>query len=281
MARQRSGKWTNRLNLGQIEDLAVQKVAEFRRTLLAAGLNVPEIPPLAADYLALTITELSVRSVVKLSYANKRLSGMLDMERAEIVYEEHDPPGRQNFTIAHELGHYFLHYLPAVEMARQPSLFDAPHFDFGLDEKLTRPSAQRPARFYRCSETVITTTEDEAETPAPPTEPAKIGRRELEDPSTQAHLAKIIRLHELETRIEWEASIFARGLLMPSDLVRWLNKKYSGDVTAMSAELGVTPTALRYRLNGLRLRQDDDKGLGSSYKLTPKPSKSHQQGSLF
>jgi len=275
MAQRRSGRWNNRPGLGQIEELAVRKVAEFRRTLQAAGLSVPEIPPVSAEYLALTITELSVRGVLKLSHAGKRLSGMLDMEQAEILYEENDPSGRQNFSIAHELGHYFLHYLPALELAHQPTLFDQSFLytesKIEVDEKLTRP-----ARFFRCNEL-----ESAIEAESSTIGPAKIGRQALEDPGRQVHMAKIIRLRELEDRIEWEANIFARGLLMPSDLVRWLNKKHAGEVTPMAAELGVTPMALRYRLNGLKLRQDEDKGLGSGYKVTSKDYPTHQQGSFF
>jgi hypothetical protein len=229
------------------------------------------------EYLALTVTELSLRSISRLSHEGRRLAGMLDMDRIEIIYEDNDPAGRQNFTIAHELGHYFLHYLPAVEIARQPTLFDIPHPE--LDEKLAR-SGPRPARFFRCSENELAA-ESETEVTPTPAAPSKIGRQELEDPGTQVHLAKIIRLRELQDRIEWEANIFARSLLMPSELVRRLNKKHAGDVNAMAAELAVTPTALRYRLNGLGLRQDEDKGLGPNYQIGPKSPDSPQQGTFF
>ena len=274
MAGRRGGKWSHRPSLGQIEEQAGRKIAQFQRTLQAAGLSVPDMPPVPVEYLALTVTELSLRSITRLSHEGRRLAGMLDMERAEIIYEDNDPTGRQNFTIAHELGHYFLHYLPALELARQPTLFDTPHPE--LDEKLAR-SGSRPARFFRCTENELSADSESEATPTP----AKIGRQELEDPGTQVHLAKIIRLRELQDRIEWEANIFARSLLMPSELVRRLNKKHAGDVNAMAAELAVTPTALRYRLNGLGLRQDEDKGLGPNYQTAPKSPNSPQQGTFF
>ena len=109
------------------------------------------------------------------------------------------------------------------------------------------------ARFYRCGDQAVNPaglgeTAEDGEATAPAAIPkiyGRIGRRELEDPDSKAYLAKIIRFKELADRIEWEANIFARGLLMPSDLVRWLNKKYGGDVEAIAAELQVSPTALR------------------------------------
>lgn len=271
----RGGKWSGRPNLGQIEEMAVQKVAEFRHCLQAAGLSVPQIPPVPVEYLALTITELSVRGVENLLHESKPLAGLLDMERAEILYEESDPAGRQNFTIAHELGHYFLHYLPAVEMARQPTLFDALDFpQSDVQEQLERPLA----RYFRCSETVVTVSEQAEEEPAN----RKVGRRHLADPDSQAYLAKIIRLKELADRVEWEANIFARGLLMPSELVRWLSKKHSGDLAAMAEELGVTQTAMRYRLNTLNLRQDENMGIPASPGAAkPRTTNSPQQGTFF
>jgi Zn-dependent peptidase ImmA (M78 family) len=293
----RVGKWSGRPNLGQIEDLAVRKVAEFCRCLQAAGLSVPEIPPVPAEYIALTITELSLRGIKDLSHDGKAMAGLLDMESRELLYEEGDQAGRQNFSIAHELGHYFLHYLPAVNLAQQPTLFDSLEFP-GLapGAKLER-AVQPAARFFRCSELAVTATalssdgseaesaDDEAAeaapAPAPPARGGRVSRRELDQPEAKAHLARLIRLKEEADRTEWEANFFARGLLMPSDLVRSLNKKYGGDVEAIAAELGVTQTALRYRLNGLKLRHDENKGLGAGYNVRPRPDDAPTQGSLF
>jgi Zn-dependent peptidase ImmA (M78 family) len=286
----RVGKWSGRPNLGQIEDLAVKKVAEFCRCLQAAGLSVPEIPPVPAEYIALTITELSLRGIKDLSHEGKAMAGLLDMESRELLYEEGDPAGRQNFSIAHELGHYFLHYLPAVNLAQQPTLFDSLEFP-GLapGAKLER-AVQPAARFFRCSELAVTATASETDSaedetaeaaPAQPAPSGRVSRRELDQPETKAQLVRLLKLKEEADRTEWEANIFARGLLMPSDLVRSLNKKYGGDVEAIAAELGVTQTALRYRLNGLKLRHDENKGLGAGYNLRPRPGDAPTQGSLF
>jgi Zn-dependent peptidase ImmA (M78 family) len=283
----RGGKWSGRPNLGQIEDLAVKKVAEFQRCLLEAGLTVPEIPPVPAEYIALTITELSLRSIRDLSHEGKAMSGLLDMERSELLYEENDPPGRQNFSIAHELGHYFLHYLPAVSLAQQPTLFDSVEFP-GLEPGSVLERAVKPAaRFFRCSELAVTapTTDDDSEAlvqaPVKPARTGRVSRKELERPEAQAHLAKLIRLKETADRTEWEANIFARCLLMPSDLVRELNKKHAGDVEAMAEVLGVTQTAMRYRLNGMKLRHDENMGLGTGYNLRPRLEDGPTQGTFF
>ena len=279
--RPRGGKWSGRPNLGQIEEQAVQKISEFRHKLQAAGLSVPEIPPVPVEYIALTITELGVRGVSNLTYEGKSLSGLLDMERGEILYEEHDPPGRQNFTVAHELGHYFLHYLPAMVQAQQPTLFDT--LDFPILDPLHLERAEPPsARFFRCMDTVVTPDSSEEASAEPALSARSLDRRDLENPTSKAQLAKIIRLKEVADRTEWEANIFARGLLMPSDLVRWLNKKYLGEVSAMAAELTVTPTALRYRLNGLGLRQDENMGMTSSNTTRQKSDPpAAEQGTFF
>ncbi len=300
----RGGRWRGRLNLAQIEEQASQKISEFEQKLTEAGLSVPSIPPVLVEYLALTITPLSVRGVEGLSDEDKPLAGLLDTAQTEILYEESDPLTRQNFTIAHELGHYFLHFLPAVEQARQPTLFDLPGLEIAhLDPNPKLERAEAPAgRFFRCSELALATSESESEGeedgPVGPGRGAAVGietsnapvemrprnpelKTRLKDPASTAQLAKVLRLKELADRIEWEANIFARGLLMPAELVRWLNKKHQGQVEAMAAALAVSQTALRYRLNGLGLRQDEDKGLGPGYNVRSKSAPPTTQGTFF
>ncbi|HEX2914262.1 MAG TPA: ImmA/IrrE family metallo-endopeptidase [Chloroflexia bacterium] len=282
----RGGRWRGRLNKGQIEELAVRKIEEFRRKLKEAGLDIPEIPPIPAEYIALTITELGVRSVKDLSHEGRNLAGLLDMDRGEILYEEADPAGRQNFTIAHEMGHFFLHYEPAVQAAHQPSLFDNLEVSqSGSGQKLERAS-NNFSHYYRCTEQVVTAsaTVEDGETYQAGEEQqtyGRIGKRQLEEPDSKAYLSEIIRRKELADRIEWEANIFAGGLLMPSDLVRQLNKRLAGDVNAMASELAVSPTALRYRLNGLRLRQDENMGLSTEEASNSANQNTPRQGTFF
>ncbi len=248
----RRGRWPDRPNLNQIEALALRQVGEFRRKLTEAGLTVPEIPPVPVEYLSLTITRLSVRGIRGLMAGEKHLAGLLDPQREEICYEENDPPGRQSFSIAHELGHYFLHYLPALETAQQPTLFEIEKGNDleGEPPGFFRKDAPEAPIFYRCTEAEVDPVEG---SPTPDFKKSAL--------ADQAKLVKIIRQKELADRLEWEANIFARGLLMPRDLVRWLNTRHGGDLNVMAEELGVTQTALRYRLNGLGLRQDENMGL--------------------
>jgi Zn-dependent peptidase ImmA (M78 family) len=276
MAR-KPGRWPGRPNQDQIELQAIRLVSDFKKKLEEAGLSVPPIPPVPAEYLALTLTDLTVRGVKELTVDGKHLSGLLDPAREEICYEENEVPGRQTFSIAHELGHYYLHYLPALHLAGQPTLFSDEDFADEVEMpgyfREGEPEAKKPeVRYYRCTEREIGAPE-ETETSA------KLDKKALSDPAEQARLVKIIRQKELADRLEWEANIFARGLLMPSDLVRWLNQKHAGDVKAMAEELAVTQTALRYRLNGMGLRQDENMGL--PLKKGQSKKKSHDQGSFF
>lgn len=279
MVRIRGGRWSGRPSQHQIEEEAIQLVSEFRRRLEAAGLTVPPIPPVPIEYLVLTVTELTVRGVLDLNVGGKRLAGLLDPVQEEICYEEHDSPGRQNFSIAHELGHYFLHYLPAQNAAIHPTLFQKEHFEpldneriiyFRETEKEAKETPPEEPRFFRCGESDLGTPEG--------VQTGKLSRKVLSNPMEQAKLAKIIRQKEQANRLEWEANIFASGLLMPSGLVRQLSTKYVGEVKVLADELGVTQMAMRYRLNQLGLRQDENMGLPNKNKSS---KKSPDQGSFF
>jgi Zn-dependent peptidase ImmA (M78 family) len=221
------------------------------------------------------VTELTVRGISGLSVDGKLLAGLLDLAREEICYEENDPPGRQNFSIAHELGHYFLHYLPAQAAAAHPTLFQKEHFE-QFDSELFRVSESEkegePTPFFRCSENQVDAPEE--------VRTGRLSRTVLSDTAEQVKLARIIRQKELANRLEWEANIFARGLLMPSGLVRQLNTKYVGDVKAVADELGVSELAMRYRLNNLGLRHDENMGLPLKNKSKSK-KKFPNQGSFF
>jgi Zn-dependent peptidase ImmA (M78 family) len=289
----RGGKWRGRPDFGQIEDTAMQKLAEFQRKLKDAGLSLPEIPPVPAEYIALTISELSVRAVSGLTFDEKRLAGLLDTERGEILYEETDPAGRQAFTIAHELGHYFLHYLPALELARQPTLFDDLQ---DADSEAVLPAL---SHYFRCNHAAVVVTEpdetesDTGETPVEQIKDADKGkiidiaprltRRQLEDPTAKARISRMLRLKELNDRIEQEANVFASGLLMPRELMQWLCRKHAGNEREIAAELGVTPTAVRFRLTTLKLRPTDPENakVARAASGSKAPTPTHVQTSLF
>jgi Zn-dependent peptidase ImmA (M78 family) len=242
------GRWSGRPGLRDIERTAISLVSEFERKLTEVGLEVPVIPPVPVEYMALTLTDFNVRGVSGLTCDGQKLSGFLDTENEEICYEESEKQSRQNFTIAHELGHYFLHYTPEVESAKQPTLFS-----------LEEVGNSQPIRFYRCSDQevvdAIQTDEEHAEDDGlPPSWVKKNNKMNLNSADAQSKLAKVIKLKERANRFEWEANIFATALLMPRELVIWLYQKYEGDVAKMAREMNVSHSALRYRLNGLKLQ---------------------------
>lgn len=69
--------------------------------------NFVDQPPVNAQKIA-EDNGLSV-SFVDFPESLKDVSGFLDFQNKEIYVNNQDEPFRQNFTIAHELGHWFLH----------------------------------------------------------------------------------------------------------------------------------------------------------------------------
>lgn len=268
------GRWSGRPSKSDIEKQAVSLVAEFERSLASIGLEVPVIPPIPVEYVALTLTEFNVRGVDGLSCDGQKLSGFLDTQNEEICYEENEASVRQNFTIAHELGHYYLHYLPELEGVKQPTLFS-------LDEV----SAAQPIRFYRCSDHEVIEAvgeEDEvANDGMPPSWVSKSKKTYLNDAEAQSKLAKVIRLKERANRFEWEANVFATALLMPKELVNWLYQKYEGDISKMALEMNVSQAALRYRLKDMRLPVDGSYADSRQKTTQSKPFSDFNQGSFL
>ncbi len=265
-----AGRWSTRPNPKQIEQQTAQVLVEFRQKLEEAGLSVPPIPPVPTEYLALTTTNLTVRGVRGLTAEGKKLSGLLDPEKAEICYEENDPLGRQSFSIAHELGHYYLHLLLPRQQSQQPNLFESTAPEGEISGFFREQAEMPPTKFYRCSETEIGLPEEE-------TKSAKIP---LSDPITQARLSQIMRQKEWASRLEWEANTFASSLLMPKEWMKNLHAQYAEDLEAIAEVLGLTIGAVRYRLNKLNLRQDEDGGFSGKNRSRSKKN-SPQQGTLL
>jgi Zn-dependent peptidase ImmA (M78 family) len=59
---------------------------------------------------------LSINASPSLKFQDKKLAGMLDAPKKAIYYEARDILGRQHFSIAHELGHWELHW-PTLKQA--------------------------------------------------------------------------------------------------------------------------------------------------------------------
>lgn len=93
---------------------AIEAAAQSARALAAErcshlGTTLERVcdMPLAA----MVLTSGTVDPVPNLTRAGERLAGVLEGNQAcpTILFEQYDPPVRQRFSIAHELGHYFLH----------------------------------------------------------------------------------------------------------------------------------------------------------------------------
>ncbi len=145
------------------------------------------------------------------------IGGNIFVERTDLIV-------RRRFSVAHELGHYVLHFLPLIES--------------GVFEQ------------YEQCEIV------EALTPFPLEEDADelpTGRIYLPE---RADLASLLPPYE---QMEREANQFAAELLMPEYTVRALLDRYAascqGDdlVWRLASELLVSRSAVRWRLRNLRL----------------------------
>lgn len=92
----------------EVEALAASVRERYLEELRTYGISI-EIPPIPIAELCV-LAGLSVIPVVNLDYQGLKLAGMLDAPKKAIYYEATDILGRQNFSIAHELGHYIMHW---------------------------------------------------------------------------------------------------------------------------------------------------------------------------
>jgi Zn-dependent peptidase ImmA (M78 family) len=208
----------------QIEDRAWAVVAEFQRLLIRHGQMVPAMPPVPVMDIIAELAGLDVQAVADLEEAGQRLSGRLDPQLGVIAYAATESPGRCAFTVAHELGHYYLHHLPTLVPAGQGQLFA--EAEVGAD-----PS------YFRCADTDM---EQVAPTPPWQQEEVAVGRFLAEFAVEQRRRAR-----------EVQANQFAAALLMPAHLVAAEIRAGHGSPVALAARLGVSPLAAEIRLRNL------------------------------
>ena len=86
---------------------------------LLSELRITNIPVSVEDICAREGFNISVLdfSEVEKAHAGKKISGALILKNGEkdIIVNQEDNRLRQRFTIAHELGHYYLHHIEAVD----------------------------------------------------------------------------------------------------------------------------------------------------------------------
>ena len=82
-------------------DKARQEAIEILKNV---GISGPPVSPLdVASHLGLTV------SVIEMPPDHRDVAGFLDVKNKQIFVNQEDPPNRQTFTVAHEIGHYLLH----------------------------------------------------------------------------------------------------------------------------------------------------------------------------
>jgi len=81
-------------------------VEESKRILITFGVDSPPVPltNIVSSY-GINIVYADFSSLPK----GNEIAGFMDFDKKKIVVNKDDPPNRQRFTIAHELGHYLLH----------------------------------------------------------------------------------------------------------------------------------------------------------------------------
>lgn len=163
--------------------------------------------------------------------AEQPLAGLLyaykyqDVCRACILVHRDDPVERRRFTVAHELGHYIMHFLPFAEGA--PS--DGPNMPLLL-EGLSHTQEEALSDYEEAAEVTVN---DSA----------------------------LLLPHMNIAQMEREANAFAAALLMPDEVCRKLIKAYKPQygcrrsvlARRMASDFLVSKLAMRWRLENLGL----------------------------
>lgn len=106
---------TNRLLIIEAAAQSARSLAAERFCGLGTTLEFVCDMPLAA----MVLTAGTVDPAPNLTRVGERLAGVLEgnPDCPVIHFEQYDPPVRQRFSIAHELGHYYLHAKPNASNA--------------------------------------------------------------------------------------------------------------------------------------------------------------------
>jgi Zn-dependent peptidase ImmA (M78 family) len=211
-----------------IEAEANSTLEWYVKRLKDLGRDPPSMPPIPIREIC-ALKGLSINAISGLRCEGKKLAGMLDASRRAISFEATDILGRQHFSVAHELGHYALHWLP--HQASQAALTLFPLGEF-TDETFNR--------YFRC-----TRKDMELTNPLPGYEPV----------DTMTVIQEMKR-----KELEYEANKFAEFMLMPAELVKNWARQLQGDRNRLAYQFEVSPTAMDIRLEhlGMRKRRDEE-----------------------
>jgi Zn-dependent peptidase ImmA (M78 family) len=216
-------KWFR--DVEQVENKAWQVLQDFSRQFSEIGQPVPKMPPVPVQDIARLLAGLDLQAIPNLQHEGQRLSGLLEPDIQLISYALEDMPGRQSFSIAHELGHYYLHYLAWVQRQSQPTLFPL--------EDDTQSDAAANRTYYRCSVEDIDANQRNS---------GGVGGVD------QGDLLEVLRTEQRRARQEAEANWFASALLMPVPFMEDLLRAGYSSPHELAHRLGVSPLAAEVRL---------------------------------
>ncbi|MGI8549442.1 MAG: ImmA/IrrE family metallo-endopeptidase [Dehalococcoidia bacterium] len=215
---------------GLVVHLEQKPVAPLRMIIRGLGLTVDEVTMLTGSSAAAHLEAQARRPMITADIAPDNLAGFLSANASGgwILVESADPLVRRRFTIAHELGHYVLHFMPLLAHAAQFGGAD----DVEFTEALT--SAEDDNEVISGSGRIIVS--------------------EMSDIDSAA-------LHP--ERMEKEANRFAAELLMPETMCRRLVSEVAERVAGkrrvaarrLATEFLVSEVAMRIRLADLGLME--------------------------
>lgn len=208
----------------QVENKAWQILQEFTHQFTGIKQPIPKMPPVPVHDIARLLTGLDLEAVPNLRHHGQRLSGFLEPDIQLISYASEDIPARQCFTIAHELGHYYLHYQEWIQRQSVPMLFP-------LED--TEDKVAQDNIYYRCA-----------------VEDINIDQRSSSGTGGVDHgdLLQALRAEQQRTRREAEANWFAAALLMPVPYVEDLLRSGYRSPHELADKLGVSSLAVEVRL---------------------------------
>jgi len=168
------------------------------------------------ELLAVLLYEMGIQQVPDLRVGEREYAAFLDGDARLIAVEGRHHSHRQRFSIAHEVGHFVLHYRPTM------TLFTCSSRDMEVSPELVASARlQAPGQ-------------EPHGRPGPP-------RLRHDDP----------RL--LHLRREMEANLFAAELLMPEQPVRAMHRVTGGKLVPLARHFDVSPKAMEIRLERLGL----------------------------
>ncbi len=166
------------------------------------------------ELLAILLYEMGIQQVPDLRVGEREYAAFLDGAARLIAVEGRHHAHRQRFSIAHEVGHFVMHYRPTM------TLFTCSSRDMEVSPELVAVArGQAPGQQGRFG------------TP----------RLRHDDP----------RL--LHLRREMEANLFAAELLMPEQPVRAMHRVTGGKLFPLARHFDVSPKAMEIRLEHLNL----------------------------